>query len=71
MMRSFFWGRFIELIKERYLKKIKLIESFDLKKSDEKTKCDEIPSHPYGRIIVNCNKKRALDYSKLIEICVY
>jgi hypothetical protein len=67
MSRYFCLGRFIELIKERYPKITNLIICFDSRKWVEKTKHNQLQLHPFDIVIVN-GKKRALDYSKLVEI---
>jgi hypothetical protein len=59
----------MDLIKIRYPKIIKLIISFDPRKSLSKTKYNQIQLHPYGLIIEIDPKKSAIDYSKIIEIC--
>jgi hypothetical protein len=68
MSRYFCLVRFIEIIKERYLKVTKLVIYFDLRKSIEKTKYNQLQLHFYGIVIVDVEKKRALDDSKIIEI---
>jgi hypothetical protein len=69
MSRYLFLGRFVEIIKEIYSKVTKLIIYFDPRNPIEKTKYSKLQKFSYGIVIVDCNKKRALDYSKLIEIC--
>jgi hypothetical protein len=61
-------GRFIELIKERYSNITKLVICFDLRKSVNKTKSNQLHLHSFVIAIID-DKKLALDYSKLIEIC--
>jgi heterodisulfide reductase subunit A-like polyferredoxin len=69
MSRYFCFSRFIDLIKERYPKTSKLIIYFDLRKSGEKTKFNQLQLHPCEIVIIDNEKRRALDHSKLIEIC--
>jgi hypothetical protein len=38
-------------------------------KSFEKTQCNQLQLHKYGILIVDCDKKRVFEYSKLIQIC--
>jgi hypothetical protein len=69
MSPYFCWGRFIELIKERYPKIIKFKFYFDPRKSVEITKYNQLQLYPDGIVIVDNEKKRALDDLELIEIC--
>jgi hypothetical protein len=69
MSKYFCIGRFIELIKDKYPKVSKILICFDPSKSVEKTKYNQIQYHPYGVIIHIDDKKTALDYTKLIDIC--
>jgi hypothetical protein len=69
MTKYFCIGRFIELIKDKYPKVTKLLICFDPRKSTEKTKHNQIQYHPYGVIIYADDKKIALDYTKLTDIC--
>jgi hypothetical protein len=69
MTKYFCIGRFIELIKDKYLKVTKILICFDSRKSVEKTKYHQIQNIPYGIIIYIDDKKIALDYTKLIDIC--
>jgi GTPase SAR1 family protein len=69
MIKYFCLERFIELIKDKYPKVSKILICFDPRKSDEKTKYNLIQYHPYGIIIHIDDKKTALDYTKLIDIC--
>jgi hypothetical protein len=62
-------GRFIELIKDKYPKVSKILICFDPRRSVEKTKYNQIQYHPYGIIIYIGDKKTALDYTKVIDIC--
>jgi hypothetical protein len=67
MSKYYCLGRFIELMKERYPKTTKLIICFDPRKSTEKTKDNQL--HPYGVVVIDDEKKPALDYPKLLEVC--
>jgi hypothetical protein len=69
MSKNFCIGRFIELLKEKYPKVTKILICFDPRKSVEKTKYNQIQYHPYGIIVYIDDKKIALDYTKLIDIC--
>jgi hypothetical protein len=69
MTKYFCIGRFIELIKDKYPKVSKILICFDPRKSTEKTKYNQIQYHPYGVIIYTDDKKTALDYTKVIDIC--
>jgi hypothetical protein len=69
MAKYFCFGRFMELIKDKYLRVSKILICFDPRKSFEKTKYNQIQYHPYGDIIYIDDKKSALDYTKLIDIC--
>jgi hypothetical protein len=69
MAKYFCVGRFIELIKDKYPKVSKILICFDPRKSVEKTKYNQIQYHPSGIIIYIDDKKTALDYPKLIDIC--
>jgi hypothetical protein len=69
MTKYFCIGRFIELIKDKYPRVSKIVICFDPKKSTEKTKYGQIQYHSYGVIIYLDDKKTALDYTKLIDIC--
>jgi hypothetical protein len=68
MTKYFCIGRFIELIKDKYPKVIKIVIYFDPRKSVEKTKYNQIEYHPYGIILHVDDKKIALDYTELIDI---
>jgi hypothetical protein len=57
------------LIKDKYPKVIKILICFDSRKSTEKTKHNQIQYHPYGVIIYTDDKKTAIDYTKLKDIC--
>jgi hypothetical protein len=57
------------LIKDKYPKVTKILICFDPKKSIEKTKYNQIQYYPYGMIVYTDDKKSALDYTKLIDIC--
>jgi hypothetical protein len=48
---------------------LKILICFDLRKSTEKTKYNQIQYHPFGIIIYIDDKKTALDYTQLIDIC--
>jgi hypothetical protein len=57
------------MIKDKYPKVSKILICFDPRKSVEKTKYNQIQSHPYGVIVYIDDKKTTLDYTKLIDIC--
>jgi hypothetical protein len=57
------------LKKEITPKITKITISFDFGKSIEKIRYNQLQRSPYGILIVDLDKKRTLDYSKLIEIC--
>jgi hypothetical protein len=69
MTKYFCIGRFIELIKDKYPRVTKILICFDHRKSVDKTKYNLIQFHPYGVIVYTDDKKIALDYTKLIDIC--
>jgi hypothetical protein len=69
MTKYFCIGKFIELIKDKYPKVSKILICFDPRKSVEKTKYNQIQYHTSGVIIYIDDKKTALDYTKLIDIC--
>jgi hypothetical protein len=68
MSRYFYLGRFIEQIKERYPKIIKLIVCFDPRKSIEKTKYNKLQLHLNDIVIVDNEKKYAINDLKKIRI---
>jgi hypothetical protein len=69
MSKYFCLSRFIEILKIKYPQITKLIICFDPRKSLNKSKYNQILIHPYGLIIEVENKKSAINYSKLNEIC--
>jgi hypothetical protein len=69
MSRYFCLGHFIEILKERYPMVTKRIICFDQRKSVEKTKDNQLQLYPYVIVVVDTQKKRIIDYSKLFEIC--
>jgi hypothetical protein len=69
MTKYFCIGRFIGLIKDKYPKVTKILIFFVPRKSTEKTKHNQIQYHPYGIIVYTDDKKTALDYTKLTDIC--
>jgi hypothetical protein len=69
MSKHFCIGRFIELIKDKYSGVYKILICFDPRNTFKKTKYNQIQYHPYGVILHIDNKKSALDFTKLIDIC--
>jgi hypothetical protein len=57
------------LIKDKYPKVSKILICFDPRQSVEKTKHNQIQYHRYEVIIYIDDKKTALDYTKLMDIC--
>jgi hypothetical protein len=68
-IKIFLPWNFIELINHKYPKISKILICFDPRKSVTKIKYHQIQYHPYGVILNIDDKKSALNYTKLLDIC--